>query len=615
MAFIVKDRVKEQVAAPGTGAITCVGTSLPGYQNISDVMTDGDIALFCIRDSRANWQTFVGTWTAATNTLTRTINVDGIGGRGVTVNIASDSEVWMTFAASENPRELTAASFGAVGDGVTDDTAALQALASALKAIGGGVGYIGPGTYLVSSSILLSSYTWLRGAGPLTKIYAVRGSNWVFNVIDAGGVNPNWTTATSITCVFANENYAQENITDSNITISDMSWDLDAANSSQRKAGVWFVSVSDTHFFNLTTNGGGGVIAHLHSARSNIHDCQFYDFHSTACDHYSTFNDAWVTDCYFRQTAVSSNNPPIQFTGTIGTSQGVVCTGNRIFCTGGFLNTCMAIGVTAAAGAGVTNNVMIAHNDIDMDGLNAGGVICYGGGDNWNILHNTIRNVDDYNCILAFSNGFSAVTRVRIEGNRIMDCTRTSGSGTLISTTSDGSSVLNNDALDCTCTTVANCDGAGGVLSNGSLDGTTYTNAFTVANGAKYLGQITGTWTPVVTFGGASTGITYSTQTGNFIRNGDMVYIDCVLVLTSKGSATGSAHITGQPYPDVSGSNPPSRMHIRTFTNTNGITEDPMIRVSDNELVMAVNARGGANVDDTNFANNTNLSFCGWYRA
>ena len=57
---------------------------------------------------------------------------------------------------------LYARDFGAVGDGVTDDTQALQA---ALDAAVGLELYLNPGTYLISDSLLISSHTTLSGAG------------------------------------------------------------------------------------------------------------------------------------------------------------------------------------------------------------------------------------------------------------------------------------------------------------------------------------------------------------------------------------------------------------------------------------------------------------------
>jgi len=59
--------------------------------------------------------------------------------------------------------------------------------------------------------------------------------------------------------------------------------------------------------------------------------------------------------------------------------------------------------------------------------------------------------------------------------------------------------------------------------------------------------QVSGTWTPVLSFGGASTGIA-GMLTGQYVKIGSILAIYCAIVLTSKGSATGNALISGLPY-------------------------------------------------------------------
>jgi len=53
-----------------------------------------------------------------------------------------------------------------------------------------------------------------------------------------------------------------------------------------------------------------------------------------------------------------------------------------------------------------------------------------------------------------------------------------------------------------------------------------------------------GTWTPVLEFGGGSTGITYTTQLGTYTKIGRMVICNLYLVLSNKGTSTGDAEIT-----------------------------------------------------------------------
>ncbi len=62
-----------------------------------------------------------------------------------------------------------------------------------------------------------------------------------------------------------------------------------------------------------------------------------------------------------------------------------------------------------------------------------------------------------------------------------------------------------------------------------------------------------GTWTMGVSFGGGTTGITYNGNTGKYTKIGRQVTATGYLALTSKGSSTGSAQITGLPFALASG--------------------------------------------------------------
>jgi hypothetical protein len=68
-----------------------------------------------------------------------------------------------------------------------------------------------------------------------------------------------------------------------------------------------------------------------------------------------------------------------------------------------------------------------------------------------------------------------------------------------------------------------------------------------IGTGALVLGAAATSWTPVLRFGGASTGITYSTQTGRYVRLGSLVVAFFEIRLTSRGSSTGRASISGLP--------------------------------------------------------------------
>jgi len=57
-----------------------------------------------------------------------------------------------------------------------------------------------------------------------------------------------------------------------------------------------------------------------------------------------------------------------------------------------------------------------------------------------------------------------------------------------------------------------------------------------------------GTWTPDLQFGTSNSGITYSSRAGRYTKIGDVVHVMFRCYLTSKGSSTGHARLTGFPY-------------------------------------------------------------------
>lgn len=150
------------------------------------------------------------------------------------------------------------------------------------------------------------------------------------------------------------------------------------------------------------------------------------------------------------------------------------------------------------------------------------------------------------------------------------------------------------------------------VLSNGQLQFPATANPSANANTLDDYEE--GTFTPALNFGGAATGITYSTQSGVYNKTGGVVWTQLTIVLTSKGTATGAATITGYPFSNnvqsvtvgVMGGN----SNMATLTSpVNGTLTATTVSLFDHA------AGGQTAIDDTNFANNTAFRFTMVYGA
>ena len=89
-----------------------------------------------------------------------------------------------------------------------------------------------------------------------------------------------------------------------------------------------------------------------------------------------------------------------------------------------------------------------------------------------------------------------------------------------------------------------------------------------------------GTWTMGVSFGGLSVGVTYSQNTGTYTKIGRQVTVNGLLQLTSKGSSTGSAKITGLPF---------------TIANTHGNYSPPSLRFTNITFINQFQGYGDIN--------------------
>lgn len=117
------------------------------------------------------------------------------------------------------------------------------------------------------------------------------------------------------------------------------------------------------------------------------------------------------------------------------------------------------------------------------------------------------------------------------------------------------------------------------------------------------------TFTPVLAFGGSSTGITYSVQAGSVCVNGSMVVARFTVALTSKGSATGAATVSGLPDTSsnlISGGFGIVPGHV---TGMSGLTQiaGEIKQNSTTVTLYNIGSSAIASLTDANFSNSTEL--------
>ena len=123
-----------------------------------------------------------------------------------------------------------------------------------------------------------------------------------------------------------------------------------------------------------------------------------------------------------------------------------------------------------------------------------------------------------------------------------------------------------------------------------------------------------GDWTPSLTFGGGSTGITYDTTntTATYRKIGSLVMITGYLGLTSKGSSTGDARINTLPFPVKSGKEGYSPVAANRTDSIISIgTINPIAFAGTSGLYFYSTSAAGVatSITDTGFANNSTIYF------
>lgn len=123
-----------------------------------------------------------------------------------------------------------------------------------------------------------------------------------------------------------------------------------------------------------------------------------------------------------------------------------------------------------------------------------------------------------------------------------------------------------------------------------------------------------GTWSPVIAFGGSSTGVTYSSREGTYWVVGKIVYFYVAMVLTNNGSGTGTATIS---IPFTSVTNQTLPLIIENLDNEPAGTDQYMCRVMSGTATLQMLAVDGTStltyLTNSYFGNTSGMSCSGFF--
>lgn len=120
-----------------------------------------------------------------------------------------------------------------------------------------------------------------------------------------------------------------------------------------------------------------------------------------------------------------------------------------------------------------------------------------------------------------------------------------------------------------------------------------------------------GTFTPGLDFGGATTGITFASRSGKWIRFGKLYLCLYSIQLSSKGSAIGTAHLTGLPA--TVGSTPSNPANGEASTNISGIPFVMHTLLSGTTTAVMNGPTSATNLQNTDFTDSSVLNGSFWF--
>lgn len=251
---------------------------------------------------------------------------------------------------------------GAVGDGVTDDTAAIARAVEALPETGGEV-YFPAGIYLVSSTTYLPSNVRVFGAGSASVLAGA--TTWT-GTDPISGLTPNLAFFQNVNAIIPSST-PWTTYVDHDITIENLQFDYASTVFANALAKcIFFANVLNVTVRNclFQCRGAQGATAFLASDTTKVEGCRAYDFVNCAYDHWcgpkrATIINNWARTAHSSQLVNFNPEPGGSLTGY--TADTCIISGNILENTG---TVGSALNLAPLHTGNFGTNITVTHNII-----------------------------------------------------------------------------------------------------------------------------------------------------------------------------------------------------------------------------------------------------------
>ena len=267
------------------------------------------------------------------------------------------------------------------------------------------------------------------------------------------------------------------------------------------------------------------------------------------------------------------------------------------------------------AGRAVAANTLAVANGATLSAVspNANPLIIQGAASTANTLLIRGGSGNAQSGILFTEGGTPAQVSFQISTNQLVN-----GAFDITPSTTVGGTTFSNPAIRITSTSDVNIK-TGNLVQGTAAKGINFTANTPKAGMTSQLlnWYEEGAWTPGISFGNAATGITYTIQTGFYTRVGNLVTLSCYILMLNKGSATGSARITGLPFTcsPAGGAYAAPGLFFSALTFSGQVCGYVEINATTISLNQTTELGVASTLTDVNFANSTSFIINVTYRA